>query len=109
MHGSGRIIATGIALIVLFSLLSLSATTVSAALLTSQFLGSDTNALQVMGGTPYAMNDPAWNDGNYDQNKNTFAYKLYAGSLDARLPDRDGVQLRFECPASAGASCLSNQ
>ncbi len=46
--------------------------------LNSQFFGSDTNAIQVISGTPYDMDDPAWIS-NWDINKDSFAYKVMSG------------------------------
>lgn len=51
-----------------------------AAALSSQFLANDPAAALVMAGTPYDMNDPAWLSGG-NQNRNTFAYKLFSGLL----------------------------
>ncbi len=46
--------------------------------LTSQFFAGNAAALQVMAGTPYSIRDPAWLDAAYDQNKSTFAYKVFS-------------------------------
>jgi len=83
MDATGRIkiIATAIVLAVLCSLPIFSGTTACAAPLVSQFLSGDSNAQQVMNGTPYAMNDPSWTDSQSNQNRNTFAYKIFTGFL----------------------------
>ena len=52
-----------------------------ASTLTSNFFSGDANALQIMNGTPYNMDDPAWLDSSYDQNINVFAYKVFSALL----------------------------
>lgn len=53
----------------------------AADILTSNFLRNDTNATQIMAGNSYDMNDPAWLVNVSSQNRDTFAYKLFAGLL----------------------------
>jgi hypothetical protein len=47
--------------------------------LASAFLTNDGCAAGVVGGTPYDMNDPAWKLPNGDENRDTCAYKFFAG------------------------------
>jgi N-acetylneuraminic acid mutarotase len=75
MFYSTRII-TVVTLLIYLNVLPASADT-----LKSLFLSNDVNAAQVIAGTPYNMNDTAWMVNVSDQNKNTFAYKLFSGLL----------------------------
>jgi uncharacterized repeat protein (TIGR02543 family) len=59
-------------------LLLLSGAPASASGLGSAFFSSDTTARAILDGTPYDINDPAWLVNLSDQNRNTFAYKLFA-------------------------------
>jgi hypothetical protein len=52
---------------------------ISASGLTSEFFSNDATALQVMSGSPYNMYDPAWLINISSQNRNIFAYKIFAG------------------------------
>lgn len=49
--------------------------------LSSQFLQNDSNALQIMDGTPYNMNVPVWRASNGNIDRGSFAYKLFSGFL----------------------------
>jgi hypothetical protein len=63
------------ALLVIFELIR---GTASAGTLTSSYFSSDANAIAVISGGTYDMNDPAWLDASYDQNRNAFAYKIFS-------------------------------
>ncbi len=80
MSGSRKIILMVRFTFVIWSFMAIVGTAASAATLTSRFLSGDPNAILVVNGQPYDMNDPAWLN-NYNQNKNVFAYKLFAGFL----------------------------
>ena len=58
--------------------LLLSGVPAAASGLNSSFFSSDTTARAILDGTPYDINDPAWLVNVSDQNRNTFAYKLFA-------------------------------
>jgi len=58
--------------------LLLSGTPAAASGLSSTFFASDTAAQAILDGTPYDINDPAWLVNVSEQNRNTFAYKLFA-------------------------------
>ncbi len=71
----------GVVFFVLVFIASFSGTPLPAADLTSEFLRADSNAHQVVNGTPYNMNDPAWTTSDWNQNRGIFAYKVFAGLL----------------------------
>ena len=81
MNGFCRIISVRLLAFVVLVFIVLSGGPLFASTLTSQFFSGDANALQIMSGTPYDMDDPAWLDASYDQNKNTFAYKVFSALL----------------------------
>jgi len=58
--------------------LFLSGAPAAASGLSSAFFSSDSTARAVLDGTPYDINDPAWLVNLSNQNRNTFAYKLFA-------------------------------
>ena len=80
MNGFRKMIPAELIAVASLILIALSAVPASATALTSQFFSGDPNAAQVMGGTSYNMNDPAWLVGG-NQNRNTFAYKVFSGLL----------------------------
>ena len=79
MKGSRKIGLLLRVTIAVWSFTVFAGTAAFAATLNSQFFSNDSDALQVMDGTSYDMNDPAWRDSNHNQNRDTFAYKLFAG------------------------------
>ena len=58
--------------------LLLSGAPAAASGLSSTFFSSDATARAILDGTPYDINDPAWLVNLSDQNRNTFAYKLFS-------------------------------
>ena len=79
MNSSRKIILMPGITFAILSFMVFVGTAAFATTLNSQFFSNDPDALQVMDGTSYNMNDPAWRDINHNQNRNTFAYKLFAG------------------------------
>jgi N-acetylneuraminic acid mutarotase len=71
--------AAKVACLAILLLTILTGTTASASGLGSRFFGSDPAAQAVLAGTPYDINDPAWLVGASGQNRDTFAYKIFAG------------------------------
>jgi hypothetical protein len=67
-----------IIILVLFTIVHLPWGTAAPVSLTSNFFSTDANAIAVISGGTYNMNDPAWLDSSYDQNRNVFAYKIFS-------------------------------